>query len=136
MGNMNLSLEIYDILERRLGRDDAMAVAKSIEESLSHVEERSKEIANQRKLEVKEELKSELRDTLATKADIAELAGATKADIAELAGATKEAIAEIKTDISKLEGKMNVRFVATIAVILFVNKDALMLMAHLFGLVK
>ena len=34
------------ILERRLGRDDAMTVAKSIEESLSHVEERSKEIAN------------------------------------------------------------------------------------------
>lgn len=113
-----------------------MAVAKSIEESLSNVEERSKEIANQRKLEVKEELKFELRDELATKADIAELAGATKADIAELAGATKEAIAEMKTDIAKFEGKMNVRFVATIAVILFVNKDAIMLLAHLLGLVK
>lgn len=88
------------------------------------------------KLEVKEELKTELRDELATKADIAELAGATKADIAELAGATKEAIAEMKTDIAKLEGKMNARFVATIAVILFVNKDAIMLLAHLLGLVK
>ena len=129
MSTMNLSLEIYDILERRLGRDDAMAVAKSIEESLSHVEERSKEIAVQRKLEVKEELKQELRDELATKADIAELAGATKADIAELAGATK-------ADMAKLEGKMNVRFVATIAVILFVNKDAIMLLAHLLGLIK
>ncbi len=91
-------------------------------------------------LEVKEALKSELRDELATKADIAELAGVTKADIAELAGATKSYIAKLEgtmhADIAKLEGKMNVRFVATIAVILFVNKDALMLMAHLLGLVK
>lgn len=107
MSTMNISLEIYDILERKLGRDDAMAVAKSIEASMSYVEERSREIAVQRKLEVKEELKQELRDELATKADIA-----------------------------RLEGKMNVRFVATIAVILLVNKDALMLMAHLLGLIK
>lgn len=35
MGSMNLPLEIYDLLERRLGRDDAMAVAKSIEASLT-----------------------------------------------------------------------------------------------------
>ena len=129
MSTMNISLEIYDILERKLGRDDAMAVAKSIEASMSYVEERSREIAVQRKLEVKEELKQELRDELATKADIAELAGATKADIARLEG-------QIKADIARLEGKMNVRFVATIAVILLVNKDALMLMAHLLGLIK
>lgn len=28
MGTMNLPLDIYDTLERRLGRDDAMVVAK------------------------------------------------------------------------------------------------------------
>ena len=50
--------------------------------------------------------------------------------------ATKADIAEMKTDIANFEGKMNVRFVATIAVILFVNKDAIMLLAHLLGLIK
>ncbi|MEW6695541.1 MAG: hypothetical protein AB1371_11460 [Pseudomonadota bacterium] len=54
---MNLPLEIYDLLERRLGRDDAMAVAKSIEASLTHIEERSREMAVQRKIEAKEELR-------------------------------------------------------------------------------
>ncbi|WP_424859125.1 hypothetical protein ACPP3B_12015 [Tepidimonas sp. HKU77] len=58
---MNLPLEIYDLLERRLGRDDAMAVAKSIEASLTHIEERSREMAVQRKIEAKEELRIELR---------------------------------------------------------------------------
>ena len=43
MSSMNLPLEIYDILERKLGRDDAMPVAKAIEESLSHIELRSRE---------------------------------------------------------------------------------------------
>uniref|UniRef100_E6QW62 Uncharacterized protein n=1 Tax=mine drainage metagenome TaxID=410659 RepID=E6QW62_9ZZZZ len=62
---MNLPLEIYDILERKLGREDAMPVVKAIEASLSHFEESSLELANQRKLGVKEELKIELRDDLA-----------------------------------------------------------------------
>jgi len=118
MSSMNIPIEIYQVLERKLGPDDAAVIAKSIEESLSHVEEQSKAISFQRKLEAKEELKLELRDELATKADIAELRGATKADIAEL------------------RGEMNVRFIATIAVILFVNKDAVMLIGHLLGLIK
>ncbi|WP_424894694.1 hypothetical protein [Tepidimonas sp. HKU79] len=67
---MNLPLEIYDLLERRLGRDDAMAVAKSIEASLTHIEERSREMAVQRKIEAKEELRIELRSELATKEDL------------------------------------------------------------------
>lgn len=82
--SLNLPLDIYDTLERRLGRDDAMVVARSIEASLSHINERSREMADQRKLEAKEELKIELRDELATKADIARLEGTTKADIARL----------------------------------------------------
>lgn len=42
---MDLPLEVYDILERKLGRDDAMAVAKSIQVSLGHMADRGKELA-------------------------------------------------------------------------------------------
>jgi hypothetical protein len=118
MGSMNLPLEIYDILERRLGRDDAMAVAKSIEVSLSHISERSHEMASQRKLEAKEELKVELRDELATKADIARLEGATKADIV------------------KLDKKFTVYFMVTIFTVIFLNQNALEFLAKLIGLLK
>ncbi|KLR56565.1 hypothetical protein, partial [Diaphorobacter sp. J5-51] len=81
---MNLPLEIYDLLERRVGRDDAMALAKSIELSLTHMEERSKEMAAQRKLEAKAELRTELRDELATKEDMAKLQGSVKEDLAKI----------------------------------------------------
>lgn len=107
MGTMNLPLEIYDILERRLGRDDAMVVAKSIEVSLSHINERSIEMANQRKLEAKKELKVELRDELATKADIA-----------------------------KLDKKFTVYFMTTIFTVIFLNQNALEFLAKLIGLIK
>jgi len=114
---MNLPLEIYDVLERRLGRDDAMAVAKSIQVSLSHIEERSREITVQRKMETKEELKTELRDELATKADIARLEGATKVDIA------------------KLDKKFTVLWMITIFTVIFLNQNALEFLAKLLGLI-
>lgn len=126
---MNLPLEIYDVLERKLGRDDAMTVAKSIQESLTHVEDRSREIAAQRKLEIKDELKIELRDELATKADISELRIATKSEISELRAATK-------LDIAHLDKKFTVMWLLTMFLIIFVNQDALRLMAQLIGLTR
>ena len=62
MSTMNLPLEIYDTLERKLGREDAMAIAKSIEKSLGHIEQRSYDVAAQRKLEVREEYRLNVAD--------------------------------------------------------------------------
>lgn len=118
MGGMNLPIEVYDLLERRLGRDDAMAVAKSIEASLTHIEERSREIAAQRKLEAKEELKRELRDELATKEDLAKLEGS------------------LREDLVKLDKKFSMYFLATIFTVIFLNQNALEFLARILGLIK
>lgn len=114
MSSMNLPLEIYDVLERKLGRDDAMIVAKSIEVSLSHVEERSREIAQQRKLEAKDELKIELRDELATKADLA----------------------KVEARFERLDKKFSLLFAATIFTVIFLNQNALEFLARILGLIK
>ena len=107
MSHMNLSIDIYDILERKLGREDAREVAKAIETAVDHVEERSREISLVRKIEAKDELKRELKDELATKEDIA-----------------------------KLDKKFTVLFVVAIFSTLFVNKDALTWFAHIIGLIR
>ncbi|GLW61511.1 hypothetical protein Hthe01_18600 [Hydrogenophilus thermoluteolus] len=88
MAFMHVPIEIYDLLEKRLGRDQAMTVAKSIEESLSHIADRSREIAALRKIEVKEELRVELRNELATKEDLA----------------------LFREELAKLEGRMEASF--------------------------
>jgi len=103
MSGMNIPLEVYDLLERRLGRDDAMAVAKSIEASLMHIEERSREMAVQRKIEAKEELRVELRDELSTKEDLAKLEGAMNARF------------------ERMDKKFTVLFMVTIFTVIFLN---------------
>lgn len=120
---MNIPFEVFDLLEKRLGRDDALAVAKSIETSLSQIEARSKEIAAQRKLEVKDELKRELRDELATKEDIANVR-------AEL----KEDIANMRAELARLDKKFTVYFLVTIFTVIFLNQNALEFLARLLRL--
>ena len=125
MSSMNLPLEIYDILERKLGRDDAMPVAKAIEVAFSSIEQRSYDLAAQRKLEVKEELKVELRDELATKADIAELRGEMKVELAK-----------IDTRFEKMDKKFTVLFMVTIFTVIITNRDSITLLGKILGLVK
>lgn len=132
MGSMNLPLEIYDLLERRLGRDDAMAVAKSIEASLTHIEERSREMAVQRKIEAKEELRIELRSELATKEDLLAVKEdllAVREDLAKLEGSLRE-------DLVKLDKKFSMYFLTTIFTVIFLNQNALEFLARILGLIK
>jgi hypothetical protein len=140
MGGMNLPIEVYDLLERRLGRDDAMAVAKSIEASLTHIEERSREIAAQRKLEAKEELKRELRDELTTKEDLAKLEGSLREDLAKLEGSLRKDLAKLegslREDLVKLDKKFSMYFLATIFTVIFLNQNALEFLARILGLIK
>ena len=118
MSTMNLPLEIYDTLERKLGREDAMAIAKSIEKSLGHIEQRSYDVAAQRKLEVREELRVEMKDELATKADLATLRG------------------EMNTRFERLDKKFTLMFSGLAFLILFSNQSSLELILKIVGILK
>ncbi len=136
MSSMNLPLEIYDILERKVGRDDAMAVAKCIEVSLVQMGERSKEMAAQRKLEAKDELRIELRNELATKEDLAKLQGSVKEDLAKLQGSVKEDLAKIDARFERMDKKFTNLFLILMFTVIFLNQSALEFLARLIGLVK
>jgi hypothetical protein len=125
MSGVNIPIEIYDLLERRLGRDDALVIAKSIEASLTHVEQRSREMAVQRKIEAKEELRVELRNELAT-----------KEDLAKLEGLLREEIAKMDTRFERMDKKFTVLFMVTIFTVIFLNQNALEFLARILGLVK
>ena len=95
-----VTLEVYKILEKKLGEAEATEIVKAIDAAAA-------DIAIQKKLEVRDELVKEL----ASKSDLA----ATEA---------------------RLDGKMKLYFVITIAVILLTNSKAMDLIGKLFGLVK
>jgi hypothetical protein len=107
----------------------AMAVAKSIVASLTYIEERSREIAAQRKLEAKEELRVELRDELSTKEDLAKLGGTIKEDLAKLEGS-------MNARFDRMDKKFTVLFMVTIFTVIFLNQNALEFLARILGLIK
>ena len=102
-----ITFEVYKILERKLGEAEATEIVRAIDAAAT-------DIAVQKKLEVRDELVKEL---------------ASKADLLAVK-------AELREEIGKLEGKMKLYFVITIALILLTNSKAMDVIAKLLGLIK
>lgn len=111
---VTIPVKIYEILEDKLGRDEAKEVVKELEDAVNA-------ITLQKKTEVKEELSREL----ASKADIARLEG--KMEVIE------EKIQAVKID---LEWKLKLYFIILIFVIILVSPKAIDLIAKLLGVIK
>jgi hypothetical protein len=91
--SISIPIDVYELLENKLGREDAKKVATAIEVSLDTIEKRADTVALQKKLEIKDELTKEL----ATKADIARLDG--KIDTVE--AKLEKKIESVKAEIIK-----------------------------------
>jgi len=104
---VTLPLEVYEVLERRFGKEDARVVVKSLESVIGN------EVINKWH-QTKEELKNEILKEVATKADLEnlrlELIGIMKQDKTELLGIMKQDKAELlgimKQDKAELLGIM------------------------------
>ena len=116
--NVNLPIEIYDALERHFGHDDSRAVAKVIEQSLERIETRGLEVAEQRKREIIEQMRNEL---------------VTKEYLHHELEIVRK---EMKVELTQIDKKFTLYFAVLLFAVLFVNKDAITLLANLLGLVK
>ncbi|GAB4424694.1 MAG: hypothetical protein OHK0032_19100 [Thermodesulfovibrionales bacterium] len=123
-----ISIELYQLLEEKLGKEEAKKVASAIEIGLEVIEKKADAVALQKKLEIKDELTKEL---------------ATKADIARLEGEIQTVRQEIQTVKADLEGKIatlrmefRVYFVILLAVIILVSPKAIDLIGKFLGVIK
>ncbi|TAG55312.1 MAG: hypothetical protein EAZ27_07270 [Cytophagales bacterium] len=114
MQSYQLPHSVRYILFNELAKEKATQLTDLIEKSIDTVFASAKDIAIQKKLELKDELSKEL---------------ATKMDIALV----KAEIALVK---SELRSEMRIYFLITIFVIIVLNKDAINLIGKLLGLVK
>ncbi|MBI3599359.1 MAG: hypothetical protein HY097_01800, partial [Nitrospinae bacterium] len=80
--------DIYDLLEDKLGKEDARKVASAIEVSLETIEKKAEATILQKKLEIRDELSKEL---------------VTKA---EFFGEIKTLRAEMKAEIEKVKAEL------------------------------
>jgi predicted nucleic acid-binding Zn-ribbon protein len=103
---MSIPIDLYEKLERKFGREEAFEIAKMIEDFFKFMERRADEIAFQKKVE----LRSELVNELATKAELNAVKTELKADIerlrTELKGEIENVRAEFRGEIENLRTEL------------------------------
>jgi molybdopterin converting factor small subunit len=134
-----IDLELLQLLEDKLGKEEARKVAQAIELGLEVLEKRAEELAIQKKLELRDELVKEL----ASKADIQVLKAEIQTVRAEMQALEQRLEAkiervrlELKEEIFKLDRKFTILFIILFFTLILVNQNALEFLLKVLGLIK
>ncbi|ACD65961.1 MAG TPA: hypothetical protein DEA57_03480 [Sulfurihydrogenibium sp.] len=113
-----IDFELLEKLEEKVGKEEAKKIAQTIELIYNELDKKSESLANQKKLELKDELTKEL---------------ATKADLVLV---KTELEAKIEKEVLKLDKKFTIMFLILAFLIIFINKDAVELLIKLLPFAK
>ncbi len=138
-----IDLELLQLLEDKLGKEEARKVAQAIELGLEILEKRAEELAIQKKLELRDELIKEL----ASKADIQVLKAEIQAVRAEMQAMEErleakidkvrtELSAKIENEILRLDRKFTILFIILFFTLILVNQNSLEFLLKVLGLIK
>jgi len=127
-----IDLELLQLLEDKLGKEEARKVAQAIELGLEVMEKRAEELALQKKLELKDELTKEL----ASKADIQVLKAEIQAIRAEVQAMEARLEAKIEKEILRLDRKFTILFIILFFTLILVNQNALEFLLKVLGVIK
>jgi hypothetical protein len=127
-----IDLELLQLLEDKLGKEEARKVAQAIELGLEVMEKRAEELAIHKKLELRDELTKEL----ASKADIQVLKAEIQTVRAEMQAMEARLEAKIEREILKLDRKFTIMFIILLFAVILVNQNALEFLLKVLGLIK
>jgi hypothetical protein len=113
-----IDYELLEKLEEKVGKEEAKKIAQTIELIYNELDKKSESLAQQKKLELKDELTKEL---------------ATKADLVLI---KTELEAKIEKEVLKLDKKFTIMFLILAFLIIFINKDAVELLIKLLPFAK
>jgi len=115
-----IDYELLEKLEQKVGKEEAKKIAQTIELIYNELDKKSESLAQQKKLELKEELTKEL----ATKADIDMVYQKLELLKTELEVKIDKEVLKLQNDIQKLDKKFTIMFIILAFLIIFINKDA------------
>jgi len=121
----NIPIELYNKIEESVGKEKAVEIAKIIEDTINHLDERVVEETKKRKIELRDELRKEL----ATKEDILLVRQEIETVRQELKGEIGALRQELKGEIKVL--KMWIFFLGALMVVL--NQNSLEFIAKILG---
>jgi predicted nucleic acid-binding Zn-ribbon protein len=145
-----MSIEFYQQIEAQHGKDIATSIASLYASTADAIEERALEVADHKKVELREELRSELAskaDLALTKAELQgemkELRGEIKALREEMRGEFKAVREEMKTlraeldlKIERLDRKFTLLLMLVLFSIILTNQDTITFLLKVFGVLK
>ena len=132
----NIPIELYNKIEESVGKEKAVEIAKIIEDTKNHLDERVVEETKKRKIELRDELRKEL----ATKEDILLVRQEIETVRQELKGEIESLRQEVKGEIEALRQevrgeikvlKMWIFFLGALMVVL--NQNFLELIVKILG---
>ena len=112
------TLRAYKALEPRLGAESADALVSAIDDAFTELSSRHNGMLLLKKSEIREELRIEMKDELATKADMASLRG------------------DMNTRFERLDKKFTLMCSGLAFLILFSNQSSLELILKIVGILK
>ncbi len=124
-------LKLYELFEKKLGKEEAKEAVALVEEALKSIEEKAKE----QKTIVKAELKEELRKELATKEDIA----VVRQEIEIVRQEIEIVRQEMKTLEERLMGEIKVLKIlvyVTLLTVILMNKGTIEYLINLIKMLK
>jgi len=124
-----IDYEFLEKLEQKVGKEEAKKIAQTIELIYNELDKKSESLAQQKKLE----LKDELTKKLATKTDLEILKTELEAKI-EISH--KELEAKIEKEILKIDIKFTIMLIILAFLVIFINKDAIDLIIKLLPFAK
>jgi hypothetical protein len=129
-------VDIYTTLEKQLGQEAALNLARSVEQIAQHFEEDAQKLAQQKKIEIRDEMSKEL----ASKADIAlvkaEIAAVRNELLGEIKALRAELLGEIKAVEARLDRKITIYMVILLCAIFLTNQDTRLFLLKVLGVVK
>jgi len=134
-----IDLELLQLLEDKLGKEEARKVAQAIEIGLEILEKRAEELALQKKLELRDELTKELAskaDIQVLKAEIQTVRAEMQAMEQRLEAKIEKVRLELKEEIFKLDRKFTILFIILFFTLILVNQNALEFLLKVLGLIK
>ena len=131
-----IDYELLEKLEQKVGKEEAKKIAQTIELIYNELDKKSENLAQQKKLELKDELTKEL----ATKADIDmvyQKLELLKTELeAKIEISHKELEAKIEKEILKIDRKFTIMLIILAFLVIFINKDAIDLIIKLLPFAK
>jgi ABC-type phosphate transport system auxiliary subunit len=115
-----LNIELLQLLEDKLGKEEGRKVAEAIEIGLGFIEKKAEAVALQKKLELKDELTKELT----SKADLLAVE-------ARLEGKIEVVRQEMQTIKTELDRKFTIMFIILFFTLIFLNQSALELLSKI-----